>query len=93
MHLVDSPAELEAVLLPLCLLVTSFVKLNQLYKAAPSKALIDLDAGALVTLLEICATSISTIRSSFVYSNWTSTADQVDCYLRAITPRLFLLCF
>lgn len=93
MHLVDSPAELEAVLLPLCLLVTSFVKLNQLYKAAPSKALIDLDAGALVTLLEICATSISTIRSSFVYSNWTATADQVDCYLRAITPRLFLLYF
>ncbi|EFO62133.1 Hypothetical protein GLP15_275 [Giardia lamblia P15] len=93
MHLVDSPAELEAVLLPLCLLVTSFVKLNQLYKAAPSKALIDLDAGALITLAEICATSISAIRSSFVYSNWTATADQVDYYLRTIAPRLFLLYF
>lgn len=93
MHLVDSPAEIEAVLLPLCLLVTSFVKLNQLYKAIPSKALIDIDAGALITLLEICATSISTIRSSFIYSNWTVLADQIEDYLRTINPRLFLLYF
>lgn len=91
MHLIDTPTEIEDLLLPPCLLITSFVKLSQLYNAASSKALIDIDAGVLITLLEICATSISTIRSSFVYSNWIGTAEQIEGYMRGINAKIFLL--